>query len=196
MRKTCAVLCVIVSFCVCACCAFAQSGPVQGGHELELWSGGGHSISGGVGNTGVWNVGLRYGWILTDAHGPFLLRGRFEYAVDVVPAFLIFQPSGTAYGFDLEPIALKWNFEERRRVVPYAELSGGVLFTNHQVPAGISRVNFASGGAAGFHFLRQKYNWSAEIRFLHISDAGLTTLNPGINTIEGRIGFGIFTQRK
>jgi hypothetical protein len=174
----------------------AQSGPEQGGNELELWSGGGHNVSGGAANIGAWNVGLRYGWIITGPHGPSILRGRFEYAVDVVPVFWVFQPTGTAYGFDLDPIALKWDFEEHHHVVPYFELSGGTLFTSKQVPAGISRVNFASGGAAGLHLLRKKYNWSAEIRFLHISDAGLTTQNPGVNTIQVRIGFGLFTQPK
>jgi Lipid A 3-O-deacylase (PagL) len=46
------------------------------------------------------------------------------------------------------------------------------------------------------HFLRSKYNWSAEVRYMHISNAGLTTPNPGINTIQFRIGFGRFTQPK
>ncbi len=37
----------------------AQSGPEQGGNELELWSGGGHNVSGGAANIGAWNVGPR-----------------------------------------------------------------------------------------------------------------------------------------
>jgi hypothetical protein len=55
-------------------------------------------------------------------------------------------------------------------------------------------VNFTTGGAIGAHFLRSKYNWSAEVRFMHISNAGMTTPNPGINTIQVRLGFGRFTQ--
>ena len=172
----------------------SQAYPQKGGHEIELWTGGGRGTNGSASNTGVWNVGARYGWVLTRPHGPGFLRGSFEYAVDVVPAFLVFQPANTAYGFSLNQIALKWNFKTRVRVVPYLELGGGVLFTNHQVPTGTSRVNFTSGGALGMHVLRNRFNWSIELRYLHISNAGLATRNPGINTVQLRLGLGRFTH--
>ena len=174
----------------------AQAGPEAGGHELQVWTGGGHGINGTTSATGVWNLGARYGWVLTDPVGPGPLRGRFEYAVDVVPVFLVTQRADTAYGFGLNPIALKWNFASSRGIAPYAEIGGGTLFSNNQVPPGTSRVNFTTSGAIGLHFLRSKYNWSAEVRFMHISNAGLATPNPGINTIQVRIGFGRFTQPK
>jgi hypothetical protein len=172
----------------------AQAGPEQGGHDLQVWTGGGHGLNGSTASSGVWNVGARYGWILTAPHGPVFLRGQFEYAVDVVPVFLVVQRTGTAYGFGLNPFALKWNFTKPRKVVPYFELGGGTLFTNDYVPPGTSHVNFTSSGALGLHFLRSKYNWSAEIRFMHISNAGLANLNPGINTLQLRLGFGRFTH--
>jgi hypothetical protein len=174
----------------------AQSGPESGGHDLQVWTGGGHGLNGSASDTGVWNLGARYGWVLTDAVGPGPLRGRFEYAVDVVPVFLLTQRNGTAYGFGLNPFALKWNFAGGRSLTPYFELGGGTLFSNTQVPPGTSRVNFTTSGALGLHFLRTKYNWSAEVRFMHISNAGLTSPNPGINTIQVRLGFGRFTQPK
>ena len=172
----------------------AQAGPEQGGHDLQLWTGGGHGLNGSTASSGVWNVGARYGWILTAPHGPGFLRGQFEYAVDVVPVFLVVQRTGTAYGFGLNPFALKWNFTKPRKVVPYFELGGGTLFTNDYVPPGTSHVNFTSSGGLGLHFLRSKYNWSAEIRFMHISNAGLASLNPGINTLQLRLGFGRFAH--
>ena len=172
----------------------AQAGPENGGHDLQIWTGGGHGLNGSTASSGVWNVGLRYGWILTDPAGPGFLRGQFEYAVDVVPIFLVDQKKGTAYGFGLNPFALKWNFRKPRKVVPYFELGGGTLFTNIEVPPGTSKVNFTSSGAVGLHFLRSKYNWNAELRFMHISNASLANLNPGINTLQLRIGFGRFTQ--
>jgi hypothetical protein len=132
--------------------------------------------------------------VLTHPHGPGFLRGRFEYAVDAVPIFLVFQPTGAAYGFGLNPLGLKWNLDAGRRVVPYFELGGGTLFTNHEVPAGTSKVNFTSGGAFGMHFLRRKYNWSVEVRYMHISNAGLSTPNPGINTLQVRLGLGRFSR--
>ena len=107
--------------------AWAQARPEEGGHEFQVWTGGGHSVPGGTADTGVWNVGARYGWILTDPILPGPLRGRFEFAVDVVPVFLVVQRTGTAYGFGLNPFALKWNFVPRHGVAPYVDLGGGTL---------------------------------------------------------------------
>ncbi len=172
--------------------AWAQAGPEGGGHEVQLWTGGGYTVPGGTKDTGIWNLGLRYGWILTDAHGPSFLKGRFEYAVDAVPLFLVFQPANTAYGVALDPITLKWNFSAHGRLSPFMELNGGVLFTNHNVPTVANTVNFASSLAIGTHILQEKYNWSIEARYMHISDAGLTVPNPGINTVQLRLGIGRF----
>jgi hypothetical protein len=169
-------------------------GPEGGGNEFQVWTGGGHGLNGSTSDTGVWNLGVRYGWVLTDPIGPDPLRGRFEYAVDVVPVFLLTQRTNTAYGIGLNPFALKWNFGDSRSTIPYFDLGGGVLFTNTQAPPGTSRVNFTTSGALGLHFLRTKYNWSAEVRFMHISNAGLATPNPGINTIQFRLGFGRFSR--
>nr|UXE44969.1 hypothetical protein Hi04_10k_c4003_00012 [uncultured bacterium] len=173
--------------------AVAQS-PESGDHEIQVWTGGGHSVAGGRSDTGVWNVGLRYGWVLTDPHGPGFLKGRFEYAVDAVPVFLVFQPANTAYGFGLNPFALKWDFVPRGSVMPYLELGGGTLFTTHDVPPGTSSVNFTSGAALGMHILRGVHNISLEARYMHISNAGLSSLNPGINTVQVRLGVGVFRK--
>jgi hypothetical protein len=170
----------------------AQSGPEKGGHEIQIWSGGGHSVSGGRGDTGIFSAGLRYGWVLTGPHLPGILRGRFEYAVDAVPVFFVFQPANTAYGVGFDPFALKWNFDRHGRVSPYLELCGGTLFTNQDVPFGTNTVNFTDQAALGVHFLGDRHNVSLELRYMHISNAGLATPNPGINTVQVRLGIGKF----
>ena len=174
----------------------AQAGPEPGGHEVQIWAGGGHSVSGGRGETGVFNAGLRYGWILTGAHLPGFLRGRFEYAVDAVPVFLVFQPTNTAYGVGFDPLGLKWNFERHGHISPYLELTGGTVFTNHNVPTGTNTVNFMDQAALGLHILGAKHNVSLELRYMHISNAGLATPNPGINTVQVRLGIGRFSGGK
>jgi lipid A 3-O-deacylase len=177
---------------------FAQFDPPPGGTEVQIWAGGGHSVPGGTANTGAFNAGLRYGWILTDNHLPGILRGSFEYAVDAVPVFLVFQPANTAYGAGFDPLGLKWNFERRvgrragRRLAPYVELTGGVLFTNHNVPANTNTVNFMDQAALGTRIGGAKHHWSVELRYMHISNAGLGNLNPGINTLQVRLGLGWF----
>ena len=174
----------------------AQIGPERGATELQVWTAGGHSVSGGRGSTGIWDVGLRYGWVLIDLHGPGFLSGRFEYALDAVPLYLIFQPANTAYGVGLNPANLKWNFATRGRFAPYTELGGGVLFTTHEVPSRTSTVNFTPSAAFGTHFLGERLAWTVEARYLHISNAGLSRFNSGINTFEVRLGVGKFRRGK
>jgi len=176
--------------------AWAQVRPEDGGREIQVWTGGGYSVPGGTSDTGVWNLGLRYGWVLTRPHGPGFLKGRFEYAVDGVPVFLVFQPANAAYGAGFNPLNLKWNFASRGALSPYIELSGGTLFTNHDVPTGTNTVNFTSCAALGTHILRDSHNWSLEVRYMHISNAGLATPNPGLNTVQVRLGFGKFLGRR
>ena len=174
----------------------AEQGPKKGGNEIQVWTGAGHSAFNGAGATAVWNAGLRYGWILTNARGPGVLRGRFEYAVDAIPLYLIFQPQGVAYGVGLNPFALKWNFDTSGRVAPYFDFDGGLLFTSSRVPAGVSRINFTSGSAIGANVGHGKAHWSLEVRWLHISNAGLADGNPGLNIIQVRAGLGWFHRKE
>jgi hypothetical protein len=174
--------------------AVAQAGPEGASSEWQVWTGGGHGINGSQSGTGVWNLGLRYGLILTSPQGPGFLRGQLEYAFDVVPAWVIVQRTNTAYGGGVNPFAFKWIMTAPKKVKPYAVMEGGTLFTNTKVPEGTSQINFTTSGGFGAHFLGEKHNFSAEVRFMHISNAGMTNPNPGINTIQVRIGFGAFRK--
>lgn len=186
---------LVIFFGLMSFIATAQVRPEEGGHEFQVWTGGGHSVAGGTRETGVWNVGVRYGWILSAPHGPGFLKGRFEYAVDAVPAFVVFQPRHTTYGVGINPLGLKWIFATRGDAQPYLELGGGTLFTSHDVPNGTSKVNFTPSAAFGMHFLGERA-WSLEVRYLHISNAGLSTPNPGINSVQVRVGVGKFFGKK
>jgi hypothetical protein len=117
--------------------AWAQTRIEDGGHEIQFWTGGGHSVSGGTSNTGVWNAGLRYGWVLTRPHGPGFLKGRFEYALDAIPAFLVFQPANTAYGIGLT-LNLKWNFATREGSCPISNLTVGLCLPIMTCPPGLT----------------------------------------------------------
>jgi hypothetical protein len=192
MRSSLFIVALLIASSLCC----AQSGPEQGGHEVQIWAGGGHSVSGGRGDTSVFNAGLRYGWILTGPHLPGFLRGRLEYAVDAVPVFFVFQPANTAYGAGFDPLGLKWNFVRRGRFSTYLELCGGTLFTNHNVPTYTNTVNFTDQAAFGVQVLGEKHNVSLELRYMHISNAGLATPNPGVNTVQVRLGVGKFFGRQ
>lgn len=169
------------------------------GTEVEVWTGAGADPIGSPGITdgnSVWNVGFRYGWILTDAHGPSFLRGRFEYAVDALPVVMVFQPGGRAYGFGFDPWVMKWNFETHRRISPYIELGGGGLISTREVPMGEARFNFTPTGAIGLNILRGKHHWSVDFRYFHISDAQITKFNPGTDTFGLRVGWGEYIPAK
>ena len=173
----------------------AQARPEDGGHEFQVWTGGGHSVPGGTSDTSVWNAGVRFGWVLTRPHGPGILKGRFEYVLDATPLFILWQKYNTAYGGGFSPLGLKWDFASRGVIEPYLELNGGTLFTDKDVPIGTSAVNFTSAAAFGMHLFGEKYAWSVEARYMHISNAGLATRNPGINTVQVRVGVGKFWHR-
>ena len=183
---------LILSAASALCLAQVDPDPADSARELQIWAAAGHSVPGGTARTGVFNAGLRYGWILTGPHLPSIFRGRLEYAVDAVPVFLVFQPAHPDYGVSFNPFGLKWNFERHGRLSPYLELGGGALFTDNKVPAFTSKVNFPPAAALGTHILGAKYNWSLEVRYLHISNAGLSRINPGLNTVEFRLGVGKF----
>lgn len=175
-----------------------DQGPERG-HEWEIWTGAGGDPIGTpkvtLGN-GIWTAGVRYGWILTNAHGPGPLRGRFEYAVDALPVVMVFQPGGKAYGFGFNPWVMKWNFETRRRISPYIEVGGGLLISTRQIPLGADTFNFTPSGAIGVNILRGKYHWSVDFRYFHVSDAQITPFNPGTDTFGFRLGFGEFVHAK
>jgi lipid A 3-O-deacylase len=172
----------------------AQRGPEEAGSEWQVWTGGGHGINGSTSGTGVWNVGLRYGLILTAPHGPGFLQGQLEYALDAVPVWVITQRTNTAYGAGVNPFAFKWILSKPQRVKPFFEIEGGTLFTNNKVPELTSQINFTTSAALGMHVLGVRHDWTAEVRFMHISNAGLATPNPGINTIQVRLGWGAFRK--
>ncbi|HYX70389.1 MAG TPA: acyloxyacyl hydrolase [Terriglobales bacterium] len=161
----------------------------QGNWEIGVTAGGGHSIAGGVRDTGVFNANVRLGYVLTHEHGPGALRGTFEYAGEVTPVNVIFQQTNV-YGFSFTPVLLKWNFTSSPKVVPYVEIGGGVLFTTSDVPLLANNVNFTPQAAFGLQFFHKPNRAiSAAVRFVHISDAGMTNFNPGINTLQFTLGY-------
>src|SRR5580693_4347941 len=67
------------TFCVIAFCApaaHAQQGIETGDTEFRVWAGGGHATNGVTRNDTVWNIGVRYGWVITKPMLPGPLRGR------------------------------------------------------------------------------------------------------------------------
>jgi lipid A 3-O-deacylase len=173
--------------------AFAQSEPALvhwGATEWNVWTGGGV----GIGHSypvGFYNIGVRWGKILSEQHGPGFLRGNFEYAPEIVPVFLVFD-KGAHYGALLNPVVVKWNFTGGHKVVPFGEIDGGLLLTTTDVPPGdTSTINFETGLAGGVQiFRRPTRSITVSTHFLHISNASIGNHNPSYNiTMQFRIGY-------
>jgi hypothetical protein len=143
-------------------------GPEKGSNEWQVSAGGAYPIK--VFDTQplarMWTAGVTYGRVLTEAHGPGPLRGRFEWAFEFDPVVEVLLPKRAVYGVGLTPVVWKWDFVTRRRVSPYWELTGGVLFSNHQVIPGTTPFNFTANTAAGVSFPcggSGKYSLSADV---------------------------------
>jgi len=174
---------------------FSQSGTQMpsGTKETEIFMAGGHSVEGGRGDSGAFQAGVRFGRVLLSAP-----RVNLEYSIDLIPVYFITQRQN-AYGASFTPFNLKLNWTGLQRVVPYAELGGGVLFTNHDVPDGTNSVNFTPQAGIGVHFpIKPGSNQhvGVALKYIHISNAGLAVPNPGLNTIQVKLSFGHFCSPK
>jgi lipid A 3-O-deacylase len=176
-------------------------------------------------------AGVRAGKVLTANAGPGLLRGNFEYAVEVFPFWQSYTPTmprqncvyiqttfgtetscsapftigGTYTGASITPIILRWNFAGSRRIAPWVQGAGGLLWTNHKYPAfggkpinngGFSTTSYGDNGpnddtsvwnftpqfGIGMHyFLSSDRSIDIGANAIHISSASLGDKNPGVN---------------
>ncbi len=187
-------------------------------------------FAGGVGigdrsNFTFANAGVRLGRVLTNEHLPGLLRGQFEYAGELMPYWQSFTPApnvhnahvvfpngtsaflpepyngGTFSGVSVTPIILRWDLKPGRRIAPFLQGAGGLIWTNHKyppdiiVPAGTpgrtSVWNFTPQFGVGAHyFLKNGRSIDLAANAIHISSASLGDRNPGINaSVQFQIGY-------
>ena len=174
-------------------------GPEKHSNEWQVWAAGSVPISGFPGDpkAKIWAAGGTYGRVLTNAHGPGIVRGRFEIGFEIDPLIEIDLPHHPDYAAGFTPWLWKWDFVTRRRLSPYFELAGGGLWGIHEVVPGTTAFNFMPSAGMGVNFPASrsgKYSWTVDVRYFHVSNAGITDDNPGLNTIQFRIGFGLFTH--
>jgi hypothetical protein len=170
------------------------------------------------------SAGVRLGKVMTDPHLSGFLRGQFEYAGEVMPYWQSFTPAphyqltkyeyqgqtgdvllpyngGTFTGVSITPIILRWNLKPGKRIIPFAQGAGGLIWTNHKYPpdiivekgqpGGTSVWNFTPQFGVGFHyFVKPKQSINFEANAIHISSASLGDRNPGVNaSVQFQIGY-------
>ena len=122
-------------------------------------------------------VGGHAGKVLTPEIGSGVLRGNFEYAVQVFPLWQSYTPrfqkvsctadpstaargyscsgpytvGGTFTGVSVTPIILRWNLTHGERWMPWLQGAGGLVWTNHKYPAigNTDPTDLASNGLHG-----------------------------------------------
>ena len=134
---------------------------------------------------------LSWGRVLTKSYGPGVLRGRFEWSVEFVPVFAQFEPD-TTYGLGFTPLVWRWNFEPRGRLVHFAELAGGALWTQDPVPTSTTTANFTAHLAYGVrYFFTSHTALVVGYRFHHISNGNRLERNPGVNAHVLQLGVSV-----
>lgn len=160
------------------------------------------------------NAGVRLGKVLTGPVGPGVVRGQFEYAIELIPYWQAFTPKqtytlagsdqrvttgGTYNGLSITPIILRWNLVRQQghsqRWMPWVQAAGGLIWTNHKFPPngsrGTSVWNFSPQFGVGIHyFLKPTQSIAFGANAMHISSASLGDSNPGVNaTVQLQIGY-------
>jgi hypothetical protein len=138
---------------------------------------------------------VSWGRVLSEPWGPGFLRGRFEWAVEVVPLFAQFSPNDT-FGAGLTPVTWRWNFDPRGRVAPFLEVAGGMLWTGEPVPPETTVANFTAHASYGVrYFYRPGHAIVIGYLFHHISNGNRLEKNPGVNAHIINVGLSVMRPR-
>ena len=173
--------------------SFAQDDPAA---KHPNWNLGVFAV-GGTGlnensNIHMFGVGGRLGRVLTAEHGGGILRGTLEWNAEDLPLYHFYSPGETATGAVINPLIAKYNFTHGRKLVPFFEAVGGIIFTNKNFPPGdTAQINFNSGAGVGFNlFTRNNRSIALDLRALHISNASIGNHNPGVNaSLQFTLGY-------
>ena len=136
----------------------------------------------------------RVGYMVTNPFFSGIPRGNIELLGEVFGGPIIYGPGDVAAGFT---VAARYNFVQPGwRVVPYLQAGVGAAYTDiaEGSAAGdaVSQsVNFNLQAIGGVQFLlNSRWSLNAEASYRHISNAGLSDPNYGIDQLGGALGFG------
>jgi lipid A 3-O-deacylase len=163
--------------------AFALS--VEGGYseQFDLWN---TTIT----ELEAWNAGLRIGLFPWGTTGSGALAGALEIGLE--PLYQRFVDPVDAFFVGLAAVA-RYHFISLGRLVPYIEISGAPGHTDLKVreqDADVVFLLFAGVGAS--YFLTERTALYAGYRLQHISNAGTSTPNQGINSHAAVLGLSVF----
>jgi len=168
----------------------------KGTNEFGLWAGGSPDSTGNMEDRQLFLFALRYGRVLAAWESVSL-----EYTLDIFPAAVVFEPDrvrrgrSTIYGAGLSPLGFKVNFAPQSWIQPFVAASVGFLYFQDDIPVpDSSRFNFTPEIGLGVQFFfAPKSALMLGYKFHHISNAGISGNNPGMNSHVIYAGFSFFT---
>lgn len=171
-------------------------------------------------------AGFQVGKVITPVVHARIFSGQFELGGEIMPIWQAYTPAphfqpyecvsptgqpsvcslpvggGTYTGVSIQPVIFRWNFLTRsRRVQPWFQAAGGLIYTTHKFPpdvlvqhgfpGGTSVWNFSPGGGIGVHyFTRPRRSIDIGVNAVHMSSASLGDHNPGVNaSIQVQAGY-------
>lgn len=88
---------------------------------------------------------------------------------------------------------LRYNFATGTRLIPYFDLGAGVTATSIGPPDLSNTFEFNLQATLGTHwFICDNLALTLEARYLHMSCAGISNPNRGLNTVLGTVGLTFF----
>jgi Lipid A 3-O-deacylase (PagL) len=130
-----------------------------------------------------------------------------SYTASVLPAAIMLEPSETlynfvfpylspahaVYGFAVAPLGFTLEIAPARRVHPFAETMEGIIASTEPIPVNLtdaSGLNFLFDLGGGVRWrVAPRQAISIGYRFLHISNAGTTSFNPGVDNNVIYVGY-------
>jgi hypothetical protein len=138
-------------------------------------------------------VAPRWGIGISDPKGgDAWYRGNFELLIE--GAFLVDVEPRAGFGAGVTPL-IKYNFLPKGKVIPFFEIGVSLLYTDLDLEGRSDGFNFAPQGGLGLHyFMSERTALTGEVRFHHISNAGIQNPNVGVNSILFLIGVSTFLK--
>jgi hypothetical protein len=126
--------------------------------------------------------------------------GRFSavsFSPNILPAAILlqpreFSPAHAVYGFGVSPLGFTFQPARRRAVQPFFEIHGGVIASTEPIPENVpdaTGLNFMFDFGGGVQWkVAERRTVDFGYKFLHISNAFTTPVNPGVDNNVFYIG--------
>jgi|HubBroStandDraft_1064217.scaffolds.fasta_scaffold72792_2 hypothetical protein len=118
--------------------------------------------------------------------------GLFPAAILLQPAQM-FAPSHAVYGFGVTPLGFTLDFGRERKVYPFIETGEGIIASTEPIPENVpggTGLNFLVDLGGGVRVRTDdRHAITLGYRYLHISNAFTTDVNPGVDNNVFYVGF-------